>query len=243
MRIGDIAKDFTNKSESIQILQDDHSKLDLIIKETGSMINDMNMKIHDLITTIEKLKIMMTTFKINPKKMMTENIVDTIEEVTVDKKKVACTIIRMKFAKLILKLESVADKTVDYDIQNSVDMATNVIEENVANIFITIKHVNDVNTLPLNFIIANFAMKASVRTVQLSKHIQTTFMKKKFLDYQVVQIFINDHGLVHLRTAFVHVVWSFLFSGSAHGADILSGCAGDYCAGFSVIVMPYLTNL
>ena len=170
----------------------------------------------------------MTTFKMNPSKMMTENIVDTIEEVTVDNKKIARTIIRMKFVKLMLQQESVADKTVDYDIQNSVDMATNVIEENVANIYITIKHVNDVKTFPLNFIIANFAMKASVRTVQLSKHIQKTFIKKQFLDYQVVKIFINDHGLVHFRTAFVHAVWSFQFSGAAHGADILSGCAGDY---------------
>ena len=44
MRIGDVAKDLTNKSESIQILQDEHSKLDLLIKETDSMINEMNIK-------------------------------------------------------------------------------------------------------------------------------------------------------------------------------------------------------
>ena len=169
----------------------------------------------------------MTTFKMNPSKMMTENIVDTIEEVTVDNKKIARNIIRMKFVKLMFQQESVADKTVDYDIQNSVDMATNVIEENVANIYITIKHVNDVKTFPLNFIIANFAMKASVRTVQLSKHIRKTFMKTKSQDYQFVQMFITDHGLVHLRTAFVHTVWGFQFCGVAQGADILSGCAGD----------------
>ena len=158
----------------------------------------------------------MTTIKI-----MTENILDTIEEVTVDNKKVAHTIIRMKFVKLILQLESVADKTVDYNIQHSVDIATNVIEENVANIYITIKfkfkHVNDMNTFPLNFIIANFAMKASVRTVQLSKHIQKTFMKKQFLDYQVVKIFSNDHGLVHLRTAIVHHFGVFCSLGQLMG--------------------------
>ena len=163
----------------------------------------------------------------NPKKLMTENIVDTIEEVTVDNKKVARIIIQMKFVKLMLQQESVVDKTVDYDIQKSVDMAPNVIEENVANICITIHHANDVKTFLVNFIIANFAMKASVRTVQLSKHIQETFMKKQSQDYQVVQIFINDHGLVHLRTAFVHAVWGFQFCGAAQGADILSGCAGD----------------
>ena len=52
-------------------------------------------------------------------------------------------------------------------------------------------------------------------------------MKKQSQDYQVVQIFITDHGLVHLRTAFVHAVWGFQFCGAAQGADILSGCAGD----------------
>ena len=56
MRISDIAKDLKIKSECIQILQDEHSKLDMLIKETDSMINDMDMKIHDSITTIEKLK-------------------------------------------------------------------------------------------------------------------------------------------------------------------------------------------
>ena len=168
-----------------------------------------------------------TTYRMNPKKLMTENIVDTTDEVTVDNQKFARIIIQMKFVKLMLQQESVVDKTVDYDIQNPVDMATNVIEENIANIYITIYHVNNVNTFLLNFIIANFAMKASVRTVQLSKHIQKTFMKKQSQDYQVVQIFITDHGLVHLRTAFVHAVWGFQFCGAAQGADILSGCAGD----------------
>ena len=130
---------------------------------------------------------------------MKENIVDTTDEVNVDNQKFARIIIQMKFVKLMLQQESVVDKTVDYDIQNSVDMATNLIEEKVANIYITIKHVNDVKTFPLNFIIANFAMKASVRTVQLSKHIRKTFMKKQSQDYQVVQIFITDHGLVQYQ--------------------------------------------
>ena len=87
---------------------------------------------------------------------MTENIVDTIEEVTVDNKKVARIIIQMKFVKLMLQQESVVDKTVDYDIQNPLDIATNVIEENVAHIYITIYHINNVNTFLLNFIIDNF---------------------------------------------------------------------------------------
>ena len=114
-----------------------------------------------------------TTYRMNPKKLMTENIVDTTDEVTVDNQKFAHIIIQMKFVKLMLQQESVVDKTVDYDIQNPVYMATNVIEENIANIYITIYHVNNVNTFLLNFIIVNFAMNTSKRTVHIQLCQQT----------------------------------------------------------------------
>ena len=84
----------------------------------------------------------------------------------------------------------------------------------------------DVKGFRPDVITVSSAAKTFVRTALLRKHIGRIFMKKQTLKNQIVNIYINDHGLVHHRTAFVHAVRGFLVCGAAYSWTFLVAVLG-----------------